>query len=385
MAEPSVVFLGDGAQPASAVGDRLVAFIAAARHSLDIALYDAYFGPDTGVPDNRRPDAGRPDAGRPDAGDAWADRILDALNDAEGRGVRVRAVFNDDDGPHRAGVPDRAGPSFLTRLQRAVPSRGVDGRFELMHHKFVVRDGAHDETAAVWTGSANWTIDSWTRMENLVVVIPGTDLAAAYTRAFGSLWRTGEVDTSGGFDDHPARLTYRDAPLEVRALFSPGRGREMSQLVARRIGEAGARVRILTPVLTSSPILGSVGEVLDDSNRNAGGPSVRIVVDGPQMEEVQQQWDEDGRRGWKGPMWEWIARSPWCAEKPSRPYAPGPGVRDYMHAKLVVCDDWVLTGSYNCSHSGERNAENLLEIHSAPLADACAAFVEGVFERYRRS
>jgi phosphatidylserine/phosphatidylglycerophosphate/cardiolipin synthase-like enzyme len=53
-----------------------------------------------------------------------------------------------------------------------------------------------------------------------------------------------------------------------------------------------------------------------------------------------------------------------------------------MHAKVVVCDDVVLTGSYNLSHSGEMNAENLLEIESAHFADECAAFCEQVHARY---
>ena len=35
-----------------------------------------------------------------------------------------------------------------------------------MHHKYVVRDGE-----AVWAGSANWTIDSWTREENVLATI----------------------------------------------------------------------------------------------------------------------------------------------------------------------------------------------------------------------
>jgi len=53
-----------------------------------------------------------------------------------------------------------------------------------------------------------------------------------------------------------------------------------------------------------------------------------------------------------------------------------------MHAKVVVADDVVLTGSYNCSHSGEFNAENLIEVRSAPFADRCAAFCEQVHARY---
>jgi len=68
------------------------------------------------------------------------------------------------------------------------------------------------------------------------------------------------------------------------------------------------------------------------------------------------------------------------AAKRSTPWPDPP--HDYMHAKLVVADDVVLTGSYNCSHSGELNAENLLEIRSRALADRCAAFAEAVHGRY---
>ena len=44
-------------------------------------------------------------------------------------------------------------------------------------------------------------------------------------------------------------------------------------------------------------------------------------------------------------------------------------VHDYMHAKVTVCDDTVFLGSFNLSHSGETNAENVLEIEDAAIAD----------------
>jgi phosphatidylserine/phosphatidylglycerophosphate/cardiolipin synthase-like enzyme len=53
-----------------------------------------------------------------------------------------------------------------------------------------------------------------------------------------------------------------------------------------------------------------------------------------------------------------------------------------MHAKCLVADDTVFTGSYNLSHSGEENAENVLEIESQPMADLFAAFVDRVAARY---
>jgi phosphatidylserine/phosphatidylglycerophosphate/cardiolipin synthase-like enzyme len=53
-----------------------------------------------------------------------------------------------------------------------------------------------------------------------------------------------------------------------------------------------------------------------------------------------------------------------------------------MHAKLTVADDLVFTGSYNLSHSGERNAENVLEIRDAELAERLAGWIDEVRGRY---
>ncbi len=49
-----------------------------------------------------------------------------------------------------------------------------------------------------------------------------------------------------------------------------------------------------------------------------------------------------------------------------------------MHAKVVVADDVSFVGSFNFSRSGERNAENVVEIHDAATADALAAYVDDV-------
>jgi phosphatidylserine/phosphatidylglycerophosphate/cardiolipin synthase-like enzyme len=53
-----------------------------------------------------------------------------------------------------------------------------------------------------------------------------------------------------------------------------------------------------------------------------------------------------------------------------------------MHAKICVCDDTVFVGSYNLSRSGERNAENVLEIQDAQIAEQLAAFVDAVRSKY---
>jgi phosphatidylserine/phosphatidylglycerophosphate/cardiolipin synthase-like enzyme len=105
------------------------------------------------------------------------------------------------------------------------------------------------------------------------------------------------------------------------------------------------------------------------------------VFDRTQMAEVESQWKADAHAAWKLPAWQIVSDQLPFASKVSTPYAPG-SVHDYLHAKITVVDDTVFTGSYNLSHSGEENAENLLELESPALADLFADFVERAYERY---
>jgi phosphatidylserine/phosphatidylglycerophosphate/cardiolipin synthase-like enzyme len=346
LSDVDLVFLTDGGQPAGTVRDRLLDFIGGAHSTLDLAIYDAHFEDDSGT------------------------KLIGALDAAEARGVVVRAVYNDVSPRHGPALPPQEGPSLLAQLAAAVPAKAIPGVPDLMHHKYVVRDATD-----VWTGSTNWTTDSWTRQENVLITLSSADLAVAYAQDFAWLWTRGEVEGSGRFDDEPAAMSFEGAPLAVRALFSPGRGRAMGQLVARRLAEARRRIRICSPVLTSAPILGTLAEILDDKRCDT-----RVAIDGTQMDQALANWQRDGRAGWKVPLFERVRSAGVVAEKHSTPWPASP--HDYLHAKVVVADDVVLTGSYNCSHSGEFNAENLLEIRSASFADRCAAFVEAVHTRY---
>ena len=58
---------------------------------------------------------------------------------------------------------------------------------------------------------------------------------------------------------------------------------------------------------------------------------------------------------------------------------------DFMHAKVVVADDTSFVGSFNFSRSGERNAENVLEIRDRTIADQLARYVDEVRARYPRA
>jgi phosphatidylserine/phosphatidylglycerophosphate/cardiolipin synthase-like enzyme len=235
-----------------------------------------------------------------------------------------------------------------------------------MHHKYAVRDGA-----SVLTGSANWTDDSWSREENVIAVVHSDGLAHAYTTDFEQLWTTGIVAESGFVDPNPIRVENR----RVRAWFSPGHGEAMATRIAHRIKRARSRVRVSSPVLTSGPVLGALAETISDGKVDVAG-----VVDATQMKGVYHQWALNGNSTWKMPLIARIFGAPFTG-KESTPYGKG-DVHDYMHAKVTVADDYVFTGSFNLSHSGEANAENVLEIRDAELADRLAAFVDEIRALY---
>jgi phosphatidylserine/phosphatidylglycerophosphate/cardiolipin synthase-like enzyme len=166
--------------------------------------------------------------------------------------------------------------------------------------------------------------------------------------------------------------------VEVRPWFCPGYGDALSHRIAKAIGRAKRRVRICSPVLTAAPVLATLAQVLADGKVDVAG-----AVDQTQIEEVQQQWGPTGVRSWKLPLLQQVIGSGRFAGKRSTPWGPGT-THDYMHAKVTVADDVVFAGSFNLSRSGERNAENVLEIHDAELAGHLSAYVDEVRARYPR-
>jgi phosphatidylserine/phosphatidylglycerophosphate/cardiolipin synthase-like enzyme len=299
---------------------------------------------------------------------------VDAVQAARRRGVSVRLVFNHE---HARPVPVPPPPAVDWDVVHRfdVPFHPVSGIPDLMHHKYVVRD-AHLPTAAVWTGSTNWTTDSWTREENVIVTVRSGEVAAAYLANFEELWTTRDVARSGHFSPGWTTVEQPSGAASLRPFFSPGRAEKMVHELARRIGNASRRVRVCSPVITSGPILGTLAEVVQRP-----GLDVRGVYDVTQMDQVRRQWRENGRSTWKLGAFEAVTSTGRFGAKASTPYSAG-SVHDFMHAKLVVADDRVLTGSFNLSHSGEANAENVVEIVSPELANLFAAFVDQLANRY---
>jgi phosphatidylserine/phosphatidylglycerophosphate/cardiolipin synthase-like enzyme len=333
--------LHPGRQTALEMARRAVDFIGEARHSLELALYDVRLPGEPG------------------------DLVAGALCDAAERGVAVRIAYNADHDERVFPPPPRTKPELIEALP--FPTRGIPGIPDLMHHKYVVRDGE-----AVWTGSTNWTTDSWTLQENVVVLASGQRLAAEYGRNFEELWSSGDVDRSG--HEEPRSLDL--AGSQARAWFTPGHGEELSHRIARAIGRARERVRIASPVITAGPVLGTLAQVAAEARVDLRG-----VVDRTQMEQVVYQWRTNGRSAWKIPILGSVLEHADFRGKLSTRYSPETP-HDFMHAKVTVADDWVFAGSFNLSRSGERNAENVLEVHDAALADRLAAFIDEVRGRY---
>ena len=338
-----LITLSDGGQKAEDIAQRLAGFLHPARSSLELALYDVRLPDPTGS------------------------IVGDRLREAEASGVSVRLLYNVDTArPSELHPPPRTRPEILAELP--IDARPVPGVPDLMHHKYAVRD---DE--AVWTGSTNWTIDSWTRQENVIALVSDRRIAAAFHRNFEELWSNQDVARSGHEDPEPVDV----GGTEVTAWFTPGHGEQLSQRIANAIGAARRRVRIASPVITSGPILGTLAELADKGGRDIAG-----VVDGPQTETVFRQWRENGHTAWKIPLLAAVLSKLPFSAKPSTPWTPELAVHDFMHAKVTVGDDVVFLGSFNLSRSGEQNAESVLEIHSPPLAERLAAFVDDVRGRY---
>jgi len=296
-----------------------------------------------------------------------AEIVRRALVGAHARGVHVRLIYNLDEVEQRPPLPPP--PKTEPTLIESLPfeTAAVPGWPDLMHHKYVVRD-----RDAVWTGSTNWTDDSWSREENVIVIVESKGVAIRFQEDFSQLWAKREVRPTGRVPSDPIPV----GNAEVGTWFAPKRGEKLAHRIAKAIGAAERRVRVASPVISSGPILGTLAEVAADGHVDLAG-----VVDATQIAEVLGQWRRNGNMTWKEPALRFLLERKTFSGKPSTPYAPG-SVHDYMHAKVTVCDDTVFIGSFNLSHSGETNAENVLEIEDAALAERMAVFVDSVRARY---
>jgi phosphatidylserine/phosphatidylglycerophosphate/cardiolipin synthase-like enzyme len=343
------------------VAQLLADFAAGAQTSLHLAIYD--FRLDEPI----------------------ASTVVQALTAAADRGVDVRIAY--DHGGKTAALeaapsPDELGLGFAamgadpappgthqwlheqfdgTRVQLGP----IDPGSQIMHHKYVVRDAA-----TVWTGSTNVTTDAWTHQENNIIVIASPDLAAGYERDFTELWTSGRIAGSGA-ESHGA-TTVDDADAEWD--FAPGDGTDIDATLTHMVETAHSDIHIATMVLTSGTVLGALADAL------ARGVPITGIYDKGQMDPIVRDWKttDNGRK--KAALFAKVAKH--LVGKRSEPYTPT-SKHNFLHHKVLVCDDTVLTGSFNFSRNAASNAENTVSSASTELASRYRAMVDEIVAAYR--
>ncbi len=347
-----VTFLQEGKQDPSAIALRLADFIKAARQSLRMAIYDFHLSERVSAP------------------------IVAALLDRARAGVQVQLVYDAGKIGLGAWTPSTVPASpetaaFVRRLGAQIASRPITGgdphQPRLMHHKYIVRD-----STSLWTGSTNFTEDSWALQENNIVTIDSPELCRYYETDFNELWTTGDIGTSGLHDTGSVQVDG----ASVVVAFSPGEGRTIDHDIAHRITGVKQRIKMCSMLITSGGILGALADVLSHGRvREYGG-----ICDRTQMESVKAQWRGTPAQ-WKIGAFESVAKG--LAGKNSTPYQPGRR-HDFMHNKVVLVDDTVITGSFNLSSSATQNAENVLMITDQALAEKYSAYIDELVGRYER-
>jgi phosphatidylserine/phosphatidylglycerophosphate/cardiolipin synthase-like enzyme len=342
------------------VANRVARFIGEAKSTIDIAIYDFRLH------------------------DEAATIVADELRSQARKGVRIRIAYDNATNPG-ADVMLAAAPSQLESDQRPIEAdsfvrsfvdvaqvKGITGYRVLMHNKYILRD-IDSSDAAVFTGSSNFTNDSWGLQENNLLCLRSQQLASYYAKDFTDLWSRGKiVDLTGYRDTGTVRLNN----VPVTIAFTPGESPAVLKEIVGAIAGARNRLYVASVVLSSGPILAVLSEAIDRGLPLGG------VYDGPQMDQVERQWKAANVGTDKLNTWQKVAQHlvrknsiPFDRQNQSQPH-------NFMHNKLVVADQIVVTGSFNLSNHAMGNAENVLLIWDAGIAESYAKFIQRLMANY---
>lgn len=255
----------------------------------------------------------------------------DAMLAAARRGLRVRAVTDDEHGL-------RAADTQFGRLQAAGIPVAADGRSALMHNKFVIIDGR-----SVWTGSMNLTLNGAARHNNNLLELRSAEVARRYQAEFDEMFAQGQFG--------PRSARGETAPVDagtgrVAVYFGPED--ELAAALLEALAGARERIRFMAFSFT-----------LDD----LGAALLQRAVAGAQVQGIFERVGSESVWSELGPLY--------CAgldvRQDGNPYL-------LHHKVFIIDDDTVVTGSANFSAGGtESNDENMLIIEDAALAAAYAA------------
>jgi phosphatidylserine/phosphatidylglycerophosphate/cardiolipin synthase-like enzyme len=289
---------------------------------------------------------------------AVATRFIDTLNRAAGRGARVCVLF------------DGFGALGLTRAdRRRLLDAGVELRFfnplrlknrlsNLLrdHRKLLLADGR-----VAFVGGAGLTDDfapgaprgPW---RELMVEIQGS-VVADWQRAFARTWRRCGPELS--LPEPPAREARADGAAGRLSLSEARQRSVLANGVLRRIDGAAVRAWIMSAYFVPSR---RFRKALRRAARR--GVDVRLLLPGARTD---HPWVRQAARRFYGRM-----------------LRNGVKIFEYqprmLHAKMILCDDWVSIGSSNLDRWSFRwNLEANQEIADAHFADTAVAVFAGDF------
>ncbi len=314
----------DAIQLDQTIDDTLIRYIDRAKYTIDLAIYNFN---NTGI-----------------------SNISTALNNAHGRGVEVRIVY--DSNTDNAGISQIDGAiGKITSPVSNYPDYGI------MHNKFVVFDANSPDTddAIVWTGSTNFTSGQINTDPNNVIIIQDQSLAKTYRLEFD------EMFGSSGLQPDPAKSKFGpdktdNTPHEfiiggkrVECYFSPSDGTNSKILTS--INSANTDLSVATMIPTRTDL----GYAIRD--RAGAGVTGKVLVNNDSDPNMQTNVNT-------------LSAALGTNFRKS-------GESGIMHHKYLIVDQsdtgsdpLVLTGSHNWSNSAEyRNDENTVVIHDSTIAN----------------
>jgi phosphatidylserine/phosphatidylglycerophosphate/cardiolipin synthase-like enzyme len=265
--------------------------------------------------------------------------IINALIDAQQRGVRIRVIT--DNGTSN------------TSLQASLPFEVLkDGDDALMHNKFIIVDNDDVLNATVVTGSMNFTFGQMNYDPNHLLFIKDQSLSKAYTIEFEEMWGSNTAVpnlskskfSSNKTDNTPHIFNIGGIPVEC--YFSPSDN--TTTKIKSKLRTADASIDLSLLILTNNDIK---NQLID--NAAAGIRINGIIDDGESSNSVINELRSAGAN---------------IIIDPSN---------NIYHYKMAMIDaeapsskPTLITGSHNWTFSAEtKNDENLLVIQDYGIAN----------------
>jgi phosphatidylserine/phosphatidylglycerophosphate/cardiolipin synthase-like enzyme len=255
--------------------------------------------------------------------------IAEALIEAKNRGVDVRWVTDDENGLSADTEPGRG--QFAMLMDAGIEIRD-DDRIALMNDKFWIFDGY-----ITWTGSTDITESGIFNQNNNVIVIHSAEVASMYEREFQEMW-DGQFGPRSPSTMEQQYTNLDGSPIQV--LFSPED--DVINHIISIVTGAQHTIRFMAFGFTDYPLAQAM------IDRSAAGVDVMGVFE---------------RVGSDTEYAELCTLH--CANVPVRQ----DGNPSFLHDKIIIVDDTVITGSLNySSNADESNDENVIIITNAEIA-----------------